>query len=146
MFSLSSLLKSYFKESGLESGLLINKLRKEWPELVGEAIASHTSPESIKDKELTISVDTPQWMHHLGFFKEEITDKLKQHKLSEVRFRLGKPIKTGAGKVSVKAADLSGEDITYIEETLKDISDPALKEKFRELLRHGLTKGKSETK
>jgi hypothetical protein len=142
MYSLKALLKNYLNESGLESGLLINKLRKQWPEIVGETIAAHTSPDSVKGRQLTISVDSPQWMHHLGFFKKEITDKLKQHELSEIRFKLGRPIKRSTREEPAAPPRLSDEDISYIEETLKDISDPVLKEKFKKLLAHGLTRGK----
>ncbi len=142
MQSLNSLLKKHFKESGMESGLLVNKLRNKWTDLVGEAVASHTSPGSVSGKTITITVDTPQWLHHLGFFKEDILTKLKPFGLSEVKFKLGK---IGGAKVPAykpKEVKISDKDISYIENTLKGIKDPELKEKFRAFISHGLAEKK----
>jgi len=138
MHYLNTLLKKYFKESGMESGLLVNKLRGLWPELVGEAVSAHTSPESVDGKVITLTVDTPQWMHHLGFFKEDILTKLKPYGLTDVRFRLGKTARAKAAGPKPKETRLSDRDISYIEKTLKDINDPELKEKLRALITHGL--------
>lgn len=145
MHSLNGLLKKYFKESGIENGLLVNKLQKNWPMLVGKTIAAHTSPESVKDKQLTITVDTPQWMHHLGFFKEELSEKLKQYDMSEIRFKLGKLSKAEESKPSLPKLELSSDDSAYIEDTLKDVDDPELKEKLKNLITHGLTENKRKT-
>ncbi|MDO8283030.1 MAG: DUF721 domain-containing protein [Thermodesulfovibrionia bacterium] len=145
MHSLNGLLKKYFKESGIENGLLVNKLQKHWPKLVGKTIAAHTSPEAIKDKQLTITVDTPQWMHHLGFFKEEISEKLKQYDMTEIRFKLGRLSKAEASIPSPNKLELSNDDFAYIEDTLKDINDPELKEKLTKLIAHGLTENRRKT-
>lgn len=142
MHSLNGLLKKYFKESGIENGLLVNKLQKNWPKLVGKTIAAHTSPEAIKDKQLTIAVDTPQWMHHLGFFKEEISEKLKQYDMTEIRFKLGGLSKAEDSIPSPRKPELSNDDFAYIEDTLKDINDPELKEKLTKLITHGLTENR----
>lgn len=142
MHSLNALLKKYFKESGLESGLLVNKLNKKWVKIVGKTIAAHTSPESVKERMLTIAVDTPQWMHHLGFFREEISEKLKRYNLTEIRFKLGRLSKVVENEPSINKPELSGDDIDYIEDTLKDINDPELREKLKTLITHGLTENR----
>lgn len=144
MHSLNGLLKKYFKESGIENGLLVNKLKKKWPELVGKTIAAHTSPDEIKDRQLTIAVDTPQWMHHLGFFKAELSEKLKPYDLTDIRFKLGRLPKAEISKPPLNKPELSNDDSAYIENTLKDIDDPELKEKLKKLLTHGLTENRSK--
>ncbi|MBI4825465.1 MAG: DUF721 domain-containing protein [Nitrospirae bacterium] len=145
MHSLNGLLKKYFKESGIESGLLVNKLQKHWPKIVGKTIAAHTSPEAIKDKQLTIAVDTPQWMHHLGFFKEEISEKLKTYDMTEIRFKLGRLSKVDDRSQALNKPDLSKDDLAYIEDILKGCNDPELKEKLKNLITHGLTEGRRKT-
>jgi hypothetical protein len=142
MYSLNALLKKYFKESGLESGLIVNRINKEWSKIVGNTIAAHTSPESVKGKLLVITVDTPQWLHHLGFYKDEISEKLKQFGLTEIKFRLGKTSKIIHDAPQQIRPELSEDDIYYIEKTLKGIHDPELREKLEKLITHGLREEK----
>ncbi|RJQ53108.1 MAG: DUF721 domain-containing protein [Nitrospiraceae bacterium] len=142
MQSLHGILKILTKSYGLEGGVALNALRRRWVEVVGQTVSVHTSPDTIKGKVLTLIVDTPQWMHHLSFFKEEITAKLKPYNVSDIRFRIGRlPEETEEAREKEQAG-LNEEDKRYIENTLKNLKDEELKEKFRTLIAHGLTKGK----
>jgi hypothetical protein len=145
MHPLKKILRKFIKDYGLEAGLTLTTIRKQWEKLVGGAIASHTQPEEIKGKTIFITVDTPQWMHHLGFFKQEICEKLKPYKVDEVRFKLGRlSEKDNAVKALGKKAALTEEDFQYIEDTLKCIKDSELKEKFRVLITNALKRGKNQ--
>ncbi len=140
-----NILKKFTKEFGLESGIRLNAIRNQWANIVGQTIAAHTAPDTIKGKILTLTVDTPQWMHHLSFYKEEISIKLKSYDVTGVRFRLGKlPEKTNSWQERENLI-LTDDDLRYIENTLKNIKDKELKERFRTLLTHGLTKGTKTT-
>lgn len=142
MESLNNILKKFIKEFGLESGLTLNTIKSQWVNIVGQTIAAHTFPDTIKGKILILIVDTPQWMHHLSFYKEEISKKLKPYNVTGVRFRLGRlPEKTN-GRQEENNLTLTEEDLRYIENTLRNIRDEELKEKLRSLLTHGLIKGK----
>ncbi|MBI4843493.1 MAG: DUF721 domain-containing protein [Nitrospirae bacterium] len=144
MHSLSALLKKYFKESGLESGLLLNRLNKEWPEIVGKAVSEHSYPETLRNGTLVLSVDSPQWMHHLGFYKNEICLKLSAYNIHDIRFKLGSLAPPASKVVSGIPHGISNEDMEYIESILKDITDPELKEKFRSLIAKGLARANTE--
>ena len=145
MQRVGSILKKFANDYGLETGLTLTTIRKQWEKLVGGAIASHTQPEEIKGKTIFITVDTPQWMHHLGFFKQEICEKLKPYKVDEVRFKLGRlSEKDNAVKALEKKAALTEEDVQYIEDTLKCIKDSELKEKFRVLITDALSHKRRE--
>ena len=142
MRSFQSLLKKFNKDFKLEDGVVITALRDKWMSLVGETIAAHTFPDMIKGKELTLIVDSPQWRHHLDFLKNEICEKINRYGIDDLRFRIGK-IPESKGKLSkVVEAKLTEEDRRYIENTIKTVKDEELKETFRKLIAHGLTRKK----
>jgi predicted nucleic acid-binding Zn ribbon protein len=142
MQSLQNILKTFIKDHGLESGIVLTSIRRQWTNLVGETVAAHTFPDTMRDRVLQLIVDTPQWMHHLSFFREEITAKLKHYDVSEIRFRTGRLPEQGKKDRKAEPAELSSDDVRYIENTLKNLHDEELREKFRALIVHGLTKGK----
>jgi hypothetical protein len=142
MHSLNTVLKKFVKDFGLEGGAALTNLRKQWATIAGQTIASHTSPFTIRSSVLTLTVDTPQWMHHLSFVKEEMLDKLGKFNISEVRFRLGK-LPAPAHTVTDNCERmLTADDKRFIENTLRSIKDKELKKSFRRLLTHALTQGK----
>ncbi len=143
MQPLQNILRKFVKEFGLEGGSALNALRSGWSRTVGPTIASHTYPDTIKKGSLTILVDTPQWMHHLSFYKKEISEKLKPYNVSDIRFRLGR-ITQSADKEDVQEfSELSGEDLRFIENTVKGVKDEELRQKVRERIPHGLRKGRN---
>jgi len=142
MLPLDKVLGKLIKDIGIEGGVAISAVSRQWKKTVGEAIALHTYPDTIKEKVLTIIVDTPQWMHHLSFFKEEITGKLERYDIKDVRFRIGKLPELKSKKNMAIETDLSESDLRYLDNTVRTIKDRELQEKFRMLIAHGLKKGK----
>jgi hypothetical protein len=143
MQPLKSILGRFVKDLNIEDGTVLNSLRRQWQGIVGIPIAAHTWPDTIKGKILTISVDTPQWMHHLSFFKGEITEKLRSRNIEDIRFRIGKiPVKQEQAPDAC-VEELSEDDRRFIENTVGKIGDEELKEKFIRLISHGLTRGKA---
>lgn len=134
-------LRKFIREYGLEASLTLSVIRKRWESLVGETIAQHTSPDVFTGKTLSVIVDTPQWMHHLSFYKQDMHEKLKQFKVSEIRFRLGKLPEKVQDRQKVSDSHLSGEDVEFIEETIRNLKDDELKARFRTLLTHALGRG-----
>ena len=144
MEPLQNILRNFVKDFGIEGGAGLNAIRRLWPDIVGQTIAVHTFPDTIKSKVLTIIVDTPQWMHHLSFYKEDISEKLRSYNIGGIRFRIGRiPEKTveQPGELNM---ELTEDDLRYIENTVKNIKDEELKEKFKVLITHGLTKGRKK--
>lgn len=144
MHSFNTVLNKFVKDFGLEGGAALTDLQKQWANIAGQTIASHTSPFTIKNSVLTLTVDTPQWMHHLSFVKEEILGKLEKFNISEVRFRLGKLPAPAHTVIDNCERMLTDDDKRYIENTLRRIKDKELKKSFRRLLTHALTKGKQK--
>jgi len=142
MQSLHNILKTFVKDHGLEGGVVLNSLQNQWGNIAGQTVASHTFPDIIKGKVLTLIVDTPQWLHHLSFFKEEIVTKLKSYNVVEVRFKLGKLPENTKETHAAGDVKLSEDDLIYLDNTLKNLKDEDLREKFRTLIVHGLMRGK----
>lgn len=138
MQHLNTILRQLAKEYGIEGGEALNSLRRRWFSLVGKAVAAHTFPEALKNRVLTVVVDTPQWMHHLSFFKQDISDRIASPEVREIRFRIGR-IKQKAGEQpGTDSVKLSDRDMRYIEGIVQDIPDEDLRLKFRSLMMHGL--------
>ena len=137
-----SILKRFIKDYGLEAGLTFTTVKDQWAKLVGNTIAAHTCPDTVKNGTIFIIVDTPQWMHHLSFYKQEICLKLSRFNITEVRFRLGKlpegeeSHKTGGRGIS--EVELTEDDKRFIENTVRSIKDDDLKKKFTDLITHSL--------
>jgi hypothetical protein len=142
MQSLHNILKTFVKDYGLEGGVVLNSIQNQWGNIAGQTVAAHTFPDTIKGKVLTLIVDTPQWLHHLSFFKEEIATKLKSYNVIEVRFKLGKLPENTKETRAAGDVKLSEDDLIYLENTLKNLKDEDLREKFRTLIVHGLMRGK----
>jgi hypothetical protein len=144
MQRVGNILKKFINDFGLETGLTLTTIKNQWIKLVGQTIATHTSPDIIKGKTIFIIVDTPQWMHHLSFYKEDICEKLKPFKVTEIKFKLGRlPVEDSFRKredVKRKAntIPLTEEDSLFIENTIRSIEDNELKGKFRALLTNSL--------
>lgn len=144
MHPLNSILRKFIKDFDLTGGLKLSEIKNHWRNIVGNTIASHTCPYILRDRILTLTVDTPQWMHHLGFFKEEIKDKLKEYNVHEIRFSLGILPEILENKIETDTIEISDSDNRYINNTLRVIKDKELKERFRVLLVHAVTMGKQE--
>jgi len=142
MHPLNSILRKFIKDFDLTGGLKLSKIKNHWRNIVGNTIASHTCPYILRDGILTLTVDTPQWMYHLGFFKEEIKDKLKEYNVHEVRFTMGKLPDSPEDETETGTIEISESDKRYINNTLRSIKDKELKERLRGLLIHAVTKGK----
>jgi hypothetical protein len=139
MQRVGSILKKFVNDYGLERGLTLTAIKNQWSILVGQTLAAHTSPDVIKGKTIFITVDTPQWMHHLSFYSQEILEKLKQYKIDKVRFRLGRLTESLNEELKVaNPPQLTEEDSRYIENTIRSLKDDELKEKFRILLSDAL--------
>lgn len=54
----------------------VTALFSSWRELVGEQIAAHTSPISLRDGTLVVAVDDPAWGSQLRWLESDLTAQL----------------------------------------------------------------------
>lgn len=142
MYPLYKILRKIVKSHGLHGSATLNTLQRKWESIMGQTIAVHTFPDTVRNNILTIIVDTPQWMHHLSFFREDMAAKLKAYGIEGIRFRVGR-IRTGASReVNTEKSELTDDESKYLENVTRNIRDEDLRKQFQSLITHGLKKGK----
>ncbi|HEV3473025.1 MAG TPA: DUF721 domain-containing protein [Actinomycetota bacterium] len=69
---LRDLLQTAGARLGLEGAVETGALWSRWSEVVGEAVASHAEPTSLKGGVLRIRTDSPTWATEIGYLADEI--------------------------------------------------------------------------
>lgn len=145
-----SLIIPLVKELGVEDGVRLAEMKKNWDDLFNEPLVSHMSPFMLSEGEVILNVDSPVWLQELNFLKEDIIKKLHHYAVRSVRFRLGRVstgIKSGIRSQSStrresKDKSLTAKELSYIEETVSQINDDALRETARKAIQKALISGR----
>ena len=74
--SIASVLKAIAHRHGIETPLFEHRLRRRWPEVVGEQLAAHTRPDQIRYKKLYLIVESSVWLQQLTFLKPTLVEKI----------------------------------------------------------------------
>ena len=69
---IASALDDIAQRFGLSVRLLEHRLQRHWPAIVGEHVAAHTRPESIRFKKLYVIADSSVWVQQLTFLKPSL--------------------------------------------------------------------------
>jgi predicted nucleic acid-binding Zn ribbon protein len=115
-----------------------------WNEIVGEPVAAHSRPRTIRNRILFIDVAHPTWMQQLQFLKPTLLEKINtflgESLIQDIRFKLGNVL----SKAPVPPKTLSMEDqkldkatLNRIEGVLQKVGDEELRNSLRELLIQG---------
>jgi len=91
--SIHSVLQDLSKGSALALKLSEVRLQQEWEGLVGQTIAKHSYPESIRYKKLNLVADNSIWLQQLVFLKSTILEAihsiLPDLALTDIILRIG---------------------------------------------------------
>lgn len=91
--SFGTILAGLAHRLGLESKLFEARLRRQWPDIVGEPIATHTRPDQIRFKKLYVFVRNSVWLQQLTFLKPVLLQKVNetagQALVTEIVLRIG---------------------------------------------------------
>jgi predicted nucleic acid-binding Zn ribbon protein len=91
--SFGSILAGLAHRLGLESKLFEARLRRHWPDIVGEPIATHTRPDQIRFKKLYVFVHNSVWLQQLTFLKPVLLQKVNamagEPLVTEIVLRIG---------------------------------------------------------
>lgn len=147
---ISPLLKAMSKNLGLEKEMDLFRLKEAWPDIVGPAIASHTTPQAIRYHVMTLHVDGATWLHELSFLKEEIRRKINRqlgkNVVRSLRLKIGPVSKLSQSEqtkqLKKQSTPLSKAAQTLVKEQLSAVSDAddALKRAIRKAMVHHLEK------
>ncbi|PIV20137.1 MAG: hypothetical protein COZ69_02845 [Deltaproteobacteria bacterium CG_4_8_14_3_um_filter_45_9] len=142
--SIRSILDKTMKSLEIDVPLKTYSILEAWNEIVGESVAGHSQPRSIRNRILFIDVSHPTWMQQLQFLKHTLLDKvnafLGEPLIQDIRFKLGKVSST----ISVPPKTTSLEDekldktiLDRIDGLLQEIDDQELRKKMRDVLIKG---------
>ena len=63
---------------GLPPATATARLVQAWPEVVGEAVAAHTSPRWVRDGVLSLAVDDPVWAAQLRWLEADLLARVAE--------------------------------------------------------------------
>jgi hypothetical protein len=151
MKKVGTLLSFIFKDLGIEDKIRLNSMQEEWYRLFNEPLSLHTYPVDIKDRELTINVDSPVWLGQLKFFKQDIIKKLHAYNVSSVKFKHGRVYqKRGQGARGKRQEDskqlpkaVTDSELAWINQIVSTVSDSELQENIRKAISKAVMKRQS---
>ena len=73
---INTVMKGFSKAYGLEVKMLELRLKKEWHQIVGLPLATHTNPNSIRFRKLTVLAENSAWLQQLVFLKPVLLEKI----------------------------------------------------------------------
>ena len=142
--SIQSILEKTLKTLEIDVPLKTYSIVGAWKEIVGESVAGHSQPRSIRNQILFIDVAHPTWMQQLQFLKPTLLDQvnafLGEPLIQDIRFKLGKispflpvPPKT----LAMEDESLDRGTLDRIESLLQEIDDAEVQRSLREVLIKG---------
>jgi hypothetical protein len=115
-----------------------------WKEIVGEPVALHTQPRTIRNRILFIDVSHPTWIQQLQFLKPTLLEKINtflgESPIQDIRFKLGKippAIPSPSKTPVVEDEKLDEETLNRIENLVQKINDEEIAKELREVLIKG---------
>lgn len=143
--SLPDILARFLKTHGMAIHMLEFRLQQHWPEIVGEHVARHTWPDSVRHRKLYLVAENSVWLQQLLFLKPELLAKINAaadgEALSDIVLRVGtvRPPDTGESPFpqpalsEQKDADVSAEARAEIAVAVQAVADPELQARLKTL-------------
>jgi len=142
--SLRSILDKTLRALEIDVPLKTYSILGAWNEIVGESVAGHSQPRSIRSRVLLIEVSHSTWMQQLQFLKptllEKVNNFLGEPLIQDIRFKLGKisptilvPTKTHP----LEEEKLDKTTLNQIESLMEKIDDEEVRRSMRKVLIKG---------
>jgi hypothetical protein len=139
--SIHSILEKTLKTLEIDVPLKTYSIMSAWNEIVGEPVAIHSQPRSIRNQILFIEVSHSTWMQQLQFLKPTLLEKINhflgEPLIQDIRFRLGKisPILPAPSRThSLEHEKIDQVTLDQIERIVQAIGDESIKRGLREVL------------
>jgi hypothetical protein len=151
--SIRLILEKTFKNLEIDVPLKTYSILGAWNEIVGESVAGHSQPRSIRNRILFIDVSHSTWMQQLQFLKPTLLEKvnafLGETLIQDIRFKQGKispPPPSLPKTPSLKDEKLDKASLKRIESLLEEIGDEEIRKSMREVLIKGAMLERSRKK
>lgn len=142
--SIQSILEKTLKTLEIDVPLKTHSILGVWNEIVGESVAEHSQPRSIRNRILFVDVSHSTWMQQLQFLKLTLLDQvnafLGEPLIQDIRFKLGKVSRTlpAPPKALLRENEtLDQETLDRMEGLLQKIDDEEVQKSLREVLING---------
>jgi predicted nucleic acid-binding Zn ribbon protein len=142
--SIRSILEQTLKALEIDVPLKTYSILGAWNDVVGESVAEHSQPRTIRNRILFIDVSHPTWMQQLQFLKPTLLEKvntfLGEPLIETIRFKLGKispSIPSPSKSPMVEDEKLDQGTLNRIENLVQKFNDEEIGEKLREILIKG---------
>jgi hypothetical protein len=142
--SLRSVLEKTLKALEIDVPLKRYSTFGAWKEIVGDSLALHTQPRSIRNRILFIDVSHPTWMQQLQFLKPTLLEKINiflgEPHIQDIRFKLGKipdSLPPTSETEVCREEDLDKKTLNRIESLLQKIEDAEVRGGLRDVLIKG---------
>jgi predicted nucleic acid-binding Zn ribbon protein len=141
---LHSILEDTLRALEIDVQLKTYSILGAWGEIVGESVAEHSQPRSIRNRILFLDVSHSTWMQQLQFLKptllEKVNNFLGEPLIQDIRFKLGKISRTIPASTKTPSSEdekLDKATMNRIENLLQQIDDKEVRRSLREVLTKG---------
>jgi hypothetical protein len=139
-----SILEKTVKTLEIDVPLKTYSILGAWNQIVGESVADHSQPYSIRNRILFVDVTHPTWMQQLQFLKPTLLEKvntfLGESLIQDIRFKLGKISKTIPAlpkTLWMEDEKLDKPTLSRIESLIQKIDDQEVRKSLRQVLIKG---------
>jgi hypothetical protein len=140
------ILAPWLQQSGVQHHLTERRLQTEWAAIAGHLVATHSWPLRLRHQQLTIAAESPAWHHQLRYLGSMLLAQIQRtcgpDLVTELRWVVG-PVGDGPSSPPPVSpgpteAPLSPETDEWIHNAVAPLTDPAIAEAARRLLRKAL--------
>src|SRR5262245_45469083 len=89
------ILGPWLRQSGVQHHLLEQRLQDDWAAIAGVLVAQHSRPLRLRQKRLTIAVESPAWLRRVRFLEPTLLEQIRRtaglEAVTEVRWVVGLP-------------------------------------------------------
>ncbi|MBW2039180.1 MAG: DUF721 domain-containing protein [Deltaproteobacteria bacterium] len=123
-----------------------------WDQVVGERVAQQAQPAFVRRGILFVKCSSPAWMQQLQFMKgmilEGLNSRLGREVIKEIRFQIGLVSRPSVEGQSVRdqGVVLDEEERERMEEVLRPLQDPEVREVVRRIMVKGASAKKTLTR
>jgi hypothetical protein len=151
--TIRSILEDTLKSLEIDVPVKTYSILGAWDQIVGESVAEHSQPRSVRNRILFIDVSHSTWMQQLQFLKPTLLEKvngfLGEPLIQDIRFKLGKISRTIAAPSkthSLEHEKLDKGTLKRIESILEEIEDKEVQKSLHEVLIKGAKLERSRKK
>jgi hypothetical protein len=144
---LASILDDIAQRFGLSVKLLEHRLQRQWPAIVGEHVAAHTRPESIRFKKLYVIADSSVWVQQLAFLKPSLLASINTAaghpvvadivlRVGEVEHQMPRDGSESPSRLTKRqpAHSLSAESLAEVSRHAEAVADPDIRAHLTEVM------------